>query len=345
MQVPNRFESIEDYRYGFQGQEKDDEIKGEGNSLNYTFRMHDPRVGRFFAIDPLFAEYPHYTPYSFSGNKVILFTELEGLEEKIPEIQNTIYAKSFYNPKLDMDMSNVGANATSINGNYSTASTYTLKGGVRNYIAYWNKQLEVNPEMFDPSNVAKIKNGSAPIVNDQWIKHNPTHAEFKGDVLEHHHKYQGKVATAIPSKIHDKLSKYYHPFKRINPKTLKTLGGVRGFAGKVGNILNVFGTVVDVFTDNPNSSYNQTFGNGSNVGQLYQQLNEDGTAVTNSYYIINSRETKYNSSGDPIQVTASVTSYNLIYNEKNDKNEMIPGETATFVQGKNDKEARKITIN
>ncbi len=81
MLVPNRHGSSNSYRYGFQGQEKDDEIKGEGNSLNYTFRMHDPRVGRFFAVDPLTHKYPHYTPYSFSGNKVIHAIELEGLEE------------------------------------------------------------------------------------------------------------------------------------------------------------------------------------------------------------------------------------------------------------------------
>ncbi|MET3047406.1 MULTISPECIES: RHS repeat domain-containing protein [Flavobacterium] len=79
--VPNRHGSSTAYRYGFQGQEKDDEIKGEGNSLNYTFRMHDPRVGRFFAVDPLTKSYPFYTPYSFSGNKVIAYIELEGLEE------------------------------------------------------------------------------------------------------------------------------------------------------------------------------------------------------------------------------------------------------------------------
>jgi len=59
----------------------DNELKGEGNSLNYTFRMHDPRVGRFFAIDPLTKKYPHYSPYSFSGNRVIDAIELEGLEE------------------------------------------------------------------------------------------------------------------------------------------------------------------------------------------------------------------------------------------------------------------------
>lgn len=71
------------YRYAFQGQEKDDEIKGEGNSYNYTYRMHDPRIGRFFATDPLTAKYPWYTPYQFSGNKPIQFIELEGLEEDI----------------------------------------------------------------------------------------------------------------------------------------------------------------------------------------------------------------------------------------------------------------------
>lgn len=83
MLSPNRHGSASDYRYGFQGQEKDDEVKGEGNSINYKFRMYDPRVGRFFAVDPLTAKYPHYSPYSFSGNKVIMYNELEGLEEGI----------------------------------------------------------------------------------------------------------------------------------------------------------------------------------------------------------------------------------------------------------------------
>jgi RHS repeat-associated protein len=80
MLVPNRHGSSESYRYGFQGQEKDDEVKGEGNSLNYTFRMHDARIGRFFATDPLEKKYPFYSPYQFSGNRVIDMVELEGLE-------------------------------------------------------------------------------------------------------------------------------------------------------------------------------------------------------------------------------------------------------------------------
>jgi RHS repeat-associated protein len=78
--LPHRHGQSDNYRYGFQGQEMDDEIKGEGNSLNYTFRMHDPRVGRFFAVDPLAKQYPFYSPYAFSGNRVIDMVELEGLE-------------------------------------------------------------------------------------------------------------------------------------------------------------------------------------------------------------------------------------------------------------------------
>ncbi|NCT16960.1 MAG: hypothetical protein COZ75_03545 [Flavobacteriaceae bacterium CG_4_8_14_3_um_filter_34_10] len=81
MIMPGRHANTGDYRYGFQGQEMDDEIKGEGNSVNYKYRMHDPRVGRFFAEDPLFRQYPWNSPYSFSENAVIAFVELEGLEK------------------------------------------------------------------------------------------------------------------------------------------------------------------------------------------------------------------------------------------------------------------------
>lgn len=80
MLVPNKHGTSRDYRFGFQGQEMDNELKGDGNSLNYTFRMHDPRVGRFFSVDPLTKKYPHNSPYTFAENRVIDGTELEGAE-------------------------------------------------------------------------------------------------------------------------------------------------------------------------------------------------------------------------------------------------------------------------
>ena len=93
MLQPGRHANTPDYRYGFQGQEMDDEVKGEGNSLNYTFRMHDPRVGRFFAVDPLFKQYPWNSSYAFSENRLIDAIDLEGAEKLI--------VGKFSNPTLD----------------------------------------------------------------------------------------------------------------------------------------------------------------------------------------------------------------------------------------------------
>jgi RHS repeat-associated protein len=79
MVMPNR-NGGEGYRYGFQGQEVDKEIKGAGNSVNYKYRMHDPRVGRFFAVDPL-ADHPNQigmSPYSAMWNNPILYTDPDG---------------------------------------------------------------------------------------------------------------------------------------------------------------------------------------------------------------------------------------------------------------------------
>jgi RHS repeat-associated protein len=80
VELDGRTVSLDGYRFGFQNQEKDDEIKGEGNSINYTFRMHDPRLGRFFAVDPLAPKYPYNSSYAFSENRLIDGVELEGRE-------------------------------------------------------------------------------------------------------------------------------------------------------------------------------------------------------------------------------------------------------------------------
>jgi RHS repeat-associated protein len=80
MTMPGRNANPGDYRYGFQGQEGDPEINGEGNSYAFEYRIHDPRIGRFLSIDPLTRKYPHNSPYAFSENRVIDGIELEGLE-------------------------------------------------------------------------------------------------------------------------------------------------------------------------------------------------------------------------------------------------------------------------
>lgn len=75
----------------------DNEVKGEGNSVNYKFRMHDPRVGRFFAVDPIGGKYPWNSPYAFSENRVMDGIELEGKEFSFSQATDgTIYINAHF---------------------------------------------------------------------------------------------------------------------------------------------------------------------------------------------------------------------------------------------------------
>ncbi len=69
------------YRFGFNGQEKEDEISGvTGSHLNFKYRLYDSRTGRFYSIDPIWQQFPYWTPYQFAGLTPIQGKELEGLE-------------------------------------------------------------------------------------------------------------------------------------------------------------------------------------------------------------------------------------------------------------------------
>jgi RHS repeat-associated protein len=74
------------YRFGFNGMEKDDEMKGNGNSYDFGARLYDSRVGRWLAVDPLAAEYPESSPYNGIGNNPILFIDADGRDPIIPNI-------------------------------------------------------------------------------------------------------------------------------------------------------------------------------------------------------------------------------------------------------------------
>jgi RHS repeat-associated protein len=93
--LPERTTESAFYRKGFQGQERDDEVKGEGNSVNFAYRMHDPRVGRFFAVDPLSSKYPYNSSYAFIENVVIDHIEFEGLEKARPEEKSWAYRNPY----------------------------------------------------------------------------------------------------------------------------------------------------------------------------------------------------------------------------------------------------------
>lgn len=80
IQPGRKYEAESGYRYGFNGKENDNEVKGEGNQQDYGMRIYDPRLGRFLSEDPIAKQYPELTPYQFASNSPVASIDLDGLE-------------------------------------------------------------------------------------------------------------------------------------------------------------------------------------------------------------------------------------------------------------------------
>ncbi|MCF6133542.1 RHS repeat domain-containing protein, partial [Flavobacterium wongokense] len=86
-----------DYRYGFNGKEKDDEVKGEGNSLDFGARMYDSRIGRWFATDRKEGKYPSHSPYNYALNNPVFYIDPDG-NDIFP---SQLFKDSRYGPLLE----------------------------------------------------------------------------------------------------------------------------------------------------------------------------------------------------------------------------------------------------
>ena len=70
MIMSERSFSSPNYRYGYQGSEKDDEISGNGNSYSTEFRELNTRGGLWWSIDPIIKEWE--SPFSgFHSNPIV----------------------------------------------------------------------------------------------------------------------------------------------------------------------------------------------------------------------------------------------------------------------------------
>ena len=77
MVMPGRSFSSENYRFGFNTQEKVDEISGSGNHTTALFWEYDTRLGRRWNLDP--AGYPYQSHYSVNNSNPILFADPLGI--------------------------------------------------------------------------------------------------------------------------------------------------------------------------------------------------------------------------------------------------------------------------
>jgi len=113
--MPGRTYSSSSYRYGFQNQEKDNEIAGEGNTYEFKYREYDPRTGRFWSVDPLAHKYPWNSTYAFCENRVIDGRDLEGLEYiSFHHYANGAVAKTEFYKMTDKDIKRLGGTTAGI---------------------------------------------------------------------------------------------------------------------------------------------------------------------------------------------------------------------------------------
>jgi RHS repeat-associated protein len=92
MTMPGKSFTSIGYRYGFNGKENDVETGYQ----DYGMRQYNPRLARFFSVDPITSHYPMLTPYQFASNSPIIYIDLDGLEgtQKPKNTGNTLIKRA-----------------------------------------------------------------------------------------------------------------------------------------------------------------------------------------------------------------------------------------------------------
>ena len=111
---------------------------------------------------------------------------------------------SYINMATAVNMNNVVGSGTGATNAF---------GFPRDGNTYFRELLRTNPQMFSTDNIGRIRNDRNPLVDTQWIRHNPSHQAFSGESLVHHHWMQGNVAVAIPPSVHQSWYRTFHPYR------------------------------------------------------------------------------------------------------------------------------------
>jgi RHS repeat-associated protein len=119
--------------------EADDEVKGQGNSYDFTARFYDPRVGRWLSLDPKAGKSAGITPYRFAFNCPLIFIDPNGeYEKRVIQIKNekgeVVLTKTVVDQrkvKTDWKVHNGGFH-------YGTEGTVYHDGYLGDYLNYYD---------------------------------------------------------------------------------------------------------------------------------------------------------------------------------------------------------------
>lgn len=109
------------YRFAFNSNENDNEVKGVGNQQDYGKRIYDPRIGKLLSVDPITKKYPELTPYQFGSNRPIQYIDIDELEGGSPMADYWLNVQT--NPTVPKESKEVYDKVNAVMGTYALAST------------------------------------------------------------------------------------------------------------------------------------------------------------------------------------------------------------------------------
>jgi len=164
--------------------------------------MYSPRVGRFFAMDPLAKKYSFQSPYAFATNNPVRLVDIDGLGPDDPKKKGQIANEYTYkgNGKHKLKQTEV------VN---STTQIYGKRGGKKIYKRTITKQItELNFTLSNDSGKTIVKEG-------EFISYCETTTEFYYKVLN---PTSGDIDENITNS-YSKISNLKHLTSKDIPKS------------------------------------------------------------------------------------------------------------------------------
>jgi len=179
------------YRYGFNGKEEDDEVKGDGNQQDYGMRVYDGRLGRFLSNDPLSKSFPYYSPYHFAACNPIRNLDLDGgepLDFRENWVKMTVVdAKTGVEARSAIDM--FGRDYQVIYDKITKKAWFIHEGNNGEY-NYWEHNPGANQQQYLISNSGKKDNG-------QWKSFETANQIWQRNLIASHDDFEMLMVGSI----------------------------------------------------------------------------------------------------------------------------------------------------
>ena len=247
------------------GMEKDDEIKGGGNSVDFGSRMLDTRLGRWFSADPMRQHYPGMSPYSAFGNCPIYLKDSEGKLLTDPN-GNPIFVDNGPSKFLSKTYDNNSGTYTETQTEVHQLTYFTNAG--EPVYAYKIISKTITTQDYDLKNGEEVQYNNDGSVKLRTVKNTTTRNATENEMMDcHGYTFIGKNSSA-KTWIMSYEGNYSNIDKILQDDGWKDISGTDIKTPQVGDIA--------IFTNNKGISHSATVSNVDKKGKVsYDSKSED----------------------------------------------------------------------